>query len=200
MMSFEDDFKCAVEGLGVLESTFETEMDASGQMNIFGLGNSNWVLFFEEYLNIPIPKAHAATPVHMSDHSEASAHMSDHAATPVHMSDHEETPVHMSDHAATPVHMSDHEVIDLTGQADMQEVMSALEVIDLTGQADASFEVSCYFCGKTEYSAIDASLNMVKYKNCACDHVVHGKCQQKAAKISGIKHQRMTCYVCLHWL
>ena len=37
-MSFEDDFKCAVEGLGVLESTFETEMDASGQMNIFGQG------------------------------------------------------------------------------------------------------------------------------------------------------------------
>ena len=190
MIFHEDDFKCAMEGLGALSTTLETEMDTNGQMNMFALQDPYAVFFFEEYMKYAIPEIQAATPVHMSDH----------AATPVHMSDHEETPVHMSDHAATPVHMSDHEVIDLTGQADMQEVMSALEVIDLTGQADASFEVSCYFCGKTEYSAIDASLNMVKYKNCACDHVVHGKCQQKAAKISGIKHQRMTCYVCLHWL
>ena len=180
MIFHEDDFKCAIEGLGMLATALETDTDTSGQMNMFALKDPYTVFFFEEYMKHAIPEVHAATPVHMSDHAA--------------------TPVHMSDHAATPVHMSDHEVIDLTGQADMQEVMSALEVIDLTGQADASFEVSCYFCGKTEYSAIDASLNMVKYKNCECDHVVHGKCHQKAAKISGIKHERMTCYVCLNWL
>ena len=166
-MSFEDDFKCAVEGLGVLESTFETEMDASGQMNIFGLGNSNWVLFFEEYLNIPIPVFQGVTPAAL---------------------------------ATIPIHVPTDEVIDLTMEPDMEPVVAAYDVIDLTGQADATFEVTCCICNKTEYSAIDASLNMVKYKNCACDHVVHGECHRKAVKISGIKHKRMTCYMCLNWI
>lgn len=167
MFSFDHEFKCAIESSGILENTFETDMDTSGQMCILGLGESNWASFFEQYLKRPVPVPQRIAPAAGE---------------------------------ATHFHMSDHEVIDLNGEAEMQAAARDHEMTVFTNKAETGFEALCCFCGKVEFSALHASLNMVKFKNCHHNHTVHGRCYLEAMTISGIKHKSTTCYVCLNWV